>query len=229
VELQERARLAGLTPGTPEYNRFMITGGGVPAVQIDQRERDEFEKATSARDAKFFGDLADQAPSVGQNRAVIGELESLLSNVDTGFGARIKSYAGSLGIPVEGVNEIQAAQAIIARLVPAQRAPGSGVMSDADLELFKQSLPSIINQPGGNELIIKTIKDVNDYQMEQAAIANKVFAGDLTRREGRDALMELANPIDIYKDGIDRLKAPSSTGQPVTSGGFTLKGTRTGG
>jgi len=229
VELQARARLAGLTPGTPEYNKFMITGGGVPAVQIDQRERDEFEKATSDRDAKFFGDLADQAPSVGQNRAVIGELENLLSNVDTGFGARIKSYAGSLGIPIEGVNEIQAAQAIIARLVPEQRAPGSGVMSDADLELFKQSLPSIINQPGGNELIIKTIKDVNDYQMEQSAIANKVFAGELTRKEGREALMELANPIDIYKDGIDRLKAPSSTGQPVTSGGFTLKGTRTGG
>ena len=233
VELKMRAEAAGLKPGTPEYNRFMITGGGSPMINIDQRERDKFEDAVSARDAKFFGDLADQAPAVGQNRAVIGELESLLSNVDTGFGARIKSYAGSLGIPVEGVNEIQASQAIIARLVPAQRAPGSGVMSDADLELFKQSLPSIINQPGGNELIIKTIKDVNDYQMEQAAIANKVFigkdAGGLTRKEGRDALMELANPIDLYKDGLDQLSAPSSTGQPVTSGGFTLKGTRTGG
>ena len=233
VELEMRAEAAGLKKGTPEYNKFMITGGGSPMINIDQRERDKFEDAVSARDAKFFGDLADQAPTVGRNRAVIGELESLLSNVDTGFSARIKSYAGSLGIPIEGVNEIQAAQAIIARLVPEQRDPGSGVMSDADLELFKQSLPSIINQPGGNQLIIDTIKSINDLQMKEAEIANKVFigesAGGISRKEGRQALMELANPIDIYKDGMDRLKAPSSTGQPVTSGGFTLKGTRTGG
>lgn len=229
VELEMRAEAAGLKKGTPEYNKFMVTGGGSPMVTIDQRDRDEFESAVSKRDAKFFGDLADQAPTVGRNRAVIGELESLLSNVDTGFSARIKSYAGTLGIPIEGVNEIQAAQAIIARLVPEQRPPGSGTMSDADLEQFKQSLPSIINQPGGNQLIIDTIKAINDLQMEEAEIANKVFTGELTRKEGREALMQLANPIDIYKDGIDRLKAPARTGQPVTSGGFTLKGTRTGG
>jgi hypothetical protein len=69
--------------------------------------------------------------------------------------------------------------------------------------------------------------------MKEAEIANKVFigesAGGISRKEGREALMELANPIDIYKDGMDRLKAPSSTGQPVTSGEFTLTGTRPGG
>lgn len=225
IELKMRAEAAGLKPGTPEYNRFMITGGGVPAVQIDQRERDDFEKEVGKRDAKFFGDLADQATAVGESQAVLRDLEGLLANVDTGFGARIKQLAGRYGFETEGLNEIQAANAIISRLIPAQRQPGSGTMSDADLQLFKDSLPSIINQPGGNKLIVDTIKKINDYRMQQATIANDVFTDELSRKEGREKLMQLANPIEDYRAGLDSIKAPISTGGVIEDSGFTLIGT----
>lgn len=227
IELKMRAEAAGLKPGTPEYNRFMITGGGVPAVQIDQRERDDFEREVGKRDAKFFGDLADQATAVGESQAVLRDLEGLLANVDTGFGARIKQFAGRYGFETEGLNEIQAANAIISRLIPAQRQPGSGTMSDADLQLFKDSLPSIINQPGGNKLIVDTIKKINDYRMQQATIANDVFAGRMSRREGRDALMQLANPIEDYRAGLDAIKAPIGTSGVIEDSGFKLIGTET--
>lgn len=229
-ELKARAELAGLKPGTPEYNKFMTTGGGAPTVQIDQRERDEFEKEVSKRDAKFFGDLADQAATVGESQATLQDLESLLANVDTGFGARVKQFAGRYGIATEGLNEIQAVNAIISRLVPAQRQPGTGPMSDADLQLFKDSLPSIMNQPGGNKLIIDTIKGINDYRMAQARIANDVFTGELSRTEGREQLMQLANPIDKYRETFESSKsAPMSSEAPPEEGGFKLIGRKPGG
>lgn len=229
-ELKARAELAGLKPGTPEYNRFMTTGGGAPTVQIDQRERDEFEKEVSKRDAKFFGDLADQAATIGESQAVIKDLEGLLANVDTGFGARVKQFAGRYGIATEGLNEIQAVNAIISRLVPAQRQPGTGPMSDADLQLFKDSLPSIMNQPGGNKLIIDTINRINEYRMEQARIANDVFTEELSRREGREKLMELANPIDAYRQAFESSRtAPMSSEAPPEEGGFKLIGKKPGG
>jgi hypothetical protein len=229
-ELKARAELAGLKPGTPEYNKFMTTGGGAPTVQIDQRERDEFEKEKGKRDAKFFGDLADQATTIGESQATIRELESVLANIDTGFGARIKQLAGRYGIATEELNEIQAVNAIISRLVPAQRQPGSGTMSDADLQLFKDSLPSIINQPGGNKLIVDTIKRINDYRMEQARIANDVFAGRIERQEGRDKLLGLANPIDEYREIFESSQvAPMSSEVAPQAGEFKLIGRKPGG
>ena len=49
-------------------------------------------------------------------------------------------------------------RAILSQLVPGQRAPGSGTMSDADLALYRNSLPQISNKPGGNAIIIATMK-----------------------------------------------------------------------
>jgi hypothetical protein len=69
-------------------------------------------------------------------------------------------------------------------------------MSDADLALFKQSLPRIINQPGGNERIIKSIKEVNEYLIEEGKIAREVLAGKITPEEGTKRMEALKNPLE---------------------------------
>jgi hypothetical protein len=197
--LQLRAEAAGLKPGTPEYTKFMASGGDKgPLVQIGDQET-SFAKAAGEKAAATFSGLIDQGVSAKRSLAQIDNLENLLSGVETGLGAQFKSFLGQYGVDTAGLSDIQAANAAITQLVPTQRVAGSGTMSDKDVELFKSSLPSLINQPGANKLIIDTIRGINEYDVAASLIAGKVMDGVLTREEGRKALMEIPNPLAGFK------------------------------
>lgn len=155
-----------------------------------------FYEALDKDNAAMFSTLQSDGLQAGQSLVKIGQLDNLLGQIDTGAGAAFSQIAGNFGIESEGLNEIQAAQAIINQLVPAQRPPGSGPMSDADLELFKQSMPRLINQTGGNRLIIDTMRGIAEYTAAQGAIADKVANREITPAEGRKALAELPNPLE---------------------------------
>jgi hypothetical protein len=83
-------------------------------------------------------------------------------------------------------------------------------MSDRDLELFKASLPRIINQPGGNKIIIETMRQVNQYLVKEAEIANRVLNGKLTPEQGDIQIAALANPLEGF----------SGQSENVSSGNF---------
>ncbi|TPE53079.1 hypothetical protein [Amaricoccus solimangrovi] len=139
--------------------------------------------------------IMESAPAVMRTGRQIDILEQTLANVPTGGGAALKQMAGEWGIPTDGLSDIQAAQALINQMVPGQRAPGSGTMSDADLALFKASIPRIINQPGGNQQIIATMRKINQYDARMVAIANAVANREMTPSEGRAAMMQVENPL----------------------------------
>ncbi len=111
----------------------------------------------------------------------------------------MKQAAGEYGINTEGLSDIQAATALINKMAPTQRQPGSGTMSDADLAPFKQSLPRIINQPGGNATIINTIRGISQYQVQMGEIADRVANRELSPAEGRAAIAALPNPLSGFK------------------------------
>ena len=125
----------------------------------------------------------------------VQELERLLKTAPQGVVGGATQLAGAIGLPIDGVDEVQAATALINQMVPLQRAPGSGPMSDKDLELFKQSLPAIINQPGGNQKIIAAIKGINEYTIAQAEIAQAVANREITPPEGRRLASQVPNPL----------------------------------
>lgn len=176
-------------------------------------ERDPFDVDIAKEQAKVFSQISSAGKTATSNLRRINRLENILNKVETGGAAAFKQAAGSLGIKTEGVEDIQAATAIINSLVPEQRAEGSGPMSDADLELFKQSLPRIINQPGGNKLIIEGMKEINQYLIKESEIANDVIAKRITRDEGRRKLLELNNPIEDF----------FGQSQPATPQGVTVR------
>jgi hypothetical protein len=144
------------------------------------------------------------------NNIKLGQLETLLSNPSTqGAQGALVQIAGQFGIPMEGLDDIQAAQAIINQMVPLQRPPGSGTMSDADLALFKASLPAILNQPGGNTKIITTAKAINSYYIAQADIAERVANREISPAEGRKLQRAVPNPLDNI-EGIDDPVSPAA-------------------
>jgi hypothetical protein len=148
--------------------------------------------------------------SASRNLTELENLESVLSQAPTGAGTAFKSFLGQYGINTENLGEIQAAEAAINRLVPAQRPPGSGTMSDADLALFKRSLPALINQPGGNQLIIDTIRAINEYDVAASIISGRALDGIITPAQARQYLRELPNPLANFK-------APAASAQPANA------------
>jgi hypothetical protein len=174
-----------------------IGGGGV-TVNNDLgggKFDDEFAKG----DAASLVAVSDAGNAAIRNLGRIDELDRLLAASPTGAGAALARAAGEFGVNTEGLDDIQAAQAIINSLVPEQRQPGSGPMSDADLALFKESLPRIINQPGGNQSIIQTMRAIAQYDAEGAQIVQRLRAGEIKRAEAFDLLQARKNPLEGFK------------------------------
>jgi hypothetical protein len=181
-----------------------------PDTVINMGEGDKFYEELDKKAAAMFDTLMTEGIQAGRTIGLVDRLDQLLQTTPTGGLAAFTAAAGELGIDIGGLSDVQAAQALINQIVPQQRQPGSGPMSDADLALFKQSVPRLINQPGGNQVIIETMRGINQYVMEQAQIADMVANREITPAEGRKKLRELKNPLDGFKAGAP--EKPAKTG-----------------
>ncbi|MFV1484525.1 MULTISPECIES: hypothetical protein [unclassified Phaeobacter] len=189
---------AGLLPeGTP------LSSSPQTTVNVETGAGGKFYEAVDKQQGQMVANLIEQGTQVPQKLAQIDELERVLGAAATpqGIEAALKYSAGQLGIQTEGLDALQAAQAMINQLVPQQRMPGSGPMSDADLALFIRSLPQLINTREGNQAIIQAMRGLAVYQQRQAAIAGAVADRTITPKEGRKALSEIENPLLAFRKG----------------------------
>ena len=165
-------------------------------IDMSSNELSPFAKKGQEKLATLFSDLsaAGQSSKVALGKTQV--LEQLLQQSDTGFGAGLQQWAfQNLGIETRSEPAV-AAQAIIAQLVPQQRAPGSGTMSDADLDLYKNSLPSIYASPGGNQLIIQSMKAISQYNVEVGKLADRaLYDPEYTPQMAKEAMNQLPDPL----------------------------------
>jgi GH24 family phage-related lysozyme (muramidase) len=176
----------------------LIGGSGV-TVNNDLSGGGKFEEAFAKGDAATIETVYNSGLAAQRNLGRIDQLEGLLAASPTGLAGTTKQLAGEWGINTEGLDTLQSAQAIINSLVPEQRQPGSGPMSDADLALFKQSLPRIVNQPGGNKIIVDTMRAIAQYDADGARIVQDLRSGKINRAEAFDALQNRPNPLSGAK------------------------------
>ena len=196
---------AGFVPPTATFD------SGAPTVNVNTGGGTKLYDTLDAKQGEMFAGLIDQGNSAARNVVVLDQMSSLLDQIPTGMQAAIQRFGGQLGVQTEGLDKIQAAEAMISQLVPQQRAPGSGTMSDRDLELFKASLPSLINSPEGNKIIVKTMKGLANYSLAQSQIAQQVADRTITPAEGRKRLSELPNPLAEFQN-------PPATGAAPENG-----------
>lgn len=207
---------------TPEEAAEMAkAGSGGSVTTIDMSGGGKFEEQFAKGDADLIGTVYATGLQATRNLGRINQLEQLLTSAPQGGIGALKLAAGEFGINTEGLDDIQAAQALINSLVPEQRQPGSGPMSDADLALFKQSLPRIINQPGGNQLIISTMRAIAEYDAQGAVIAQQLREGLIDRPTAFRMLQERANPLADFK--APAAEPPPGGGQPVVIDGVTIR------
>ena len=217
VLTSDEAGAQGLPPGSYQVGpdgKISAVGGGGQTINVDASTGGgKFEEAFAKGDADTINTVYSAGLSAQRNLGRIDQLDALLRSNPTGGLAALKQKAGEFGVATDGLDDIQAAQAVINSLVPEQRQPGSGPMSDADLALFKQSLPRIVNQPGGNDLIVRTMRGIAQYDAEGAQIVQKLRAGEIDRTKAFDLLQARVNPLD----GIRPIPQGGAATQTATS------------
>jgi hypothetical protein len=206
IKNYEYAKQSGY-PGS--FDEFLRSGGGGGSVVNVGTGADE--SALQKELGKRLGtDVATSIKAGQQARRNIARydvLEQLLQSAPQGGAGVFVQMASNFGLKLEGASDVEAAQALINQLVPEQRQPGSGPMSDADLALFKQSLPRIINTPGGNELILQTLRGIANYDMQAGQIAQRLASGEIDVRTYLREMASLENPIPP----VIRQQAPESS------------------
>tara|TARA_B100000965_G_scaffold269868_1_gene228291 strand:+ start:5359 stop:6927 length:1569 start_codon:yes stop_codon:yes gene_type:complete len=151
--------------------------------------RMQYALKTSDTYGKNYGNMVNK-------KARLGILETLLGQTETGFMPGLsQTIFETFGIDTRS-DTAAAAGALINAMVPEMRPPGSGPMSDADLNLFKASAPSIAAKPGGNALIVKTMQAIANYELKFAEIHQKFASGVIETIPERDRqIMALADPM----------------------------------
>jgi hypothetical protein len=228
LELGLTGEDAGKLFNVDPSGKITAIGGGATTVNVDATAKgaSKFEEAFAAGDANTINTVYASGLQAARNIGRINQLDQLLRAAPTGAVGAIKSIAGEFGIKTDGLSEIQAAQALINSLVPEQRQPGSGSMSDSDLDLFKQSLPRIINQPGGNQLIIETMRAIAQYDAEGASIVQKLRAGEIDRTRAFEELQFRPNPLANFRvpaGSSASAAAPAQTATPPMPADFAAK------
>jgi hypothetical protein len=187
---------AGLVPEGVEFS-----GGGTNVTVNNNGGGSELYDTLDKNQGEMFSTLIEGGMEVPAKMAQIDQLEGLLSDANTpeGIEAALKTAAGDFGINTEGLDNLQAARAIIKALIPQQRPAGSGPMSDGDVKMFEQSLPRLINTRDGNMMILRTLRGIAEYQANQAQIAGALANRDITPAAARDALAKLQNPLEVYR------------------------------
>jgi hypothetical protein len=190
--------LAEEGPEAAQQFLSMSKSGSTTNINTGGKGANKFEEL----DAQALADVSKTAMAAGRSLGQIDRLESLLSGVDTGMAASMQSLAGSFGIKTENLGDIQAAEALISALVPQQRTPGSGPMSDADLDLFKKSLPRLINTPGGNAMILQTMRGLAQYDALGGEIVQRYRSKEITQAEAFAQLQARQDPFIQFRSVV---------------------------
>lgn len=175
---------------------------GATRLNVDTAGPSEFAKKAGGFAAERFNNLVNQGMNASRSSIQLDRLNTLLTQTGGGLAPTFKSIAGNFGIESKGLNEIQAVEAIISQLTPQQRPPGSGTMSDADLALFKKSLPRLINQPGGNQMIMNQLIGIAQYDQQIGQIAQQALDGLISPQEAARRINSVPNPLRKSLDEI---------------------------
>ena len=212
----DEKKQAGLPADKPYQistsGKIQDIGTGPLVKNVVGGEISPFDKKVQEKIGESYVSMSDAGKTARRNIGDLTRIESLLEKTQTGLGASAKLFAGNLGIPTKGLSELQAAEALINKIIPQQRQPGSGPMSDADLDLYKKSVMRIINQPGANKLIIDSSRAINNYIIKEAEIANLVINGKINREEADRRFAELGNPVQEFFNKNQNLFQGSQVG-----------------
>jgi hypothetical protein len=191
-------------------------------VNVDTRAEGAFATKAGGVMAERFGKLVeagDQAPGM------IADLESLReigSRIGTGKIGEVKAalgpYAEALGIKIDQLGDLQAFNAITAKMAPRMRPAGSGATSDYEMRQYLEALPTLGKTAEGNKIIADTNQAMLEYSRARGDIAARALSGELTQRDADKMIRALPDPMDLWRQS--RGASPAAAGGGTTRSGI---------
>lgn len=208
----------------PAYLQYQqsLKRAGANNVTINNRAENEFQKKLGGLQAERVDALIKSGSESQGTIAAINQLRDIGSRIQTGKRTEILAalgpYAQAVGVNVEGLDDAQAYDAIVARLAPQMRVPGSGATSDFEMGQFIKSLPGLGKTPEGNKLIQDSLEGIAQWKQAAGQIAAKAARGQITRDQMEAEISQLPDPLTLWRQGQ---KAPvANAGQtPAPAGG----------
>ena len=196
--------------------------------EINVVEREKFAEA-KAKSMSAYQDKIDESADVAYNRTQdLNQLEALLSNVDAGgmgeetytqFQSLLQNFGLGKG---ELVGNKQAAISITNKLALAMRPPASGVMTDKDFEVFKESVPGLSQTPEGRAFLINSMRKMSERELLIQKMAYDYLETNPALDNGfKQKLIEFRtnNPI-FTQEQLARMQGSKQiTKQPGTTSG----------
>lgn len=207
----QTAMMAGYEPGTPEFQEFIRAQeqrGPLVSVALPGEERETtFEAETGKQTAQNINTLITEGRNARRNLQRLDLLERRLDQIGDmgGLEAWAKVTLGQLGFETEGVEEAEALDALINQLIPTQRPPGSGEMSNKDVDLFRKSVPRLMSTVAGRYEVLRDMRAVNEYLDAEAEIAERVLIPKndpryLSLIDANSQIRALRNPLAKYRE-----------------------------
>jgi hypothetical protein len=226
--MQQRQAAGKPVVGFGDWKAELKRAGAIQnQVQIDQRGESEFAKAAGKNQAERFDKIVSGGQDAQQMVASVNTLRELGSRITTGKTAEITAargpYAEMAGVKIDGLEDMQAYKAIVSKLAPQMRVPGSGATSDFEMRSFLEALPGLGKSPGGNEIISKTLEGIAQHKIAAAEIARKAMAGEIKPAEAEKQLRALPDPLTLWKQQGKTLTAPKAETPPAATAGGTTK------
>lgn len=189
---------AGRSPLTFDqwYTRNKQIESGVGETAFEQgaakSQVDRLNKTVEGG-AQARGSIVD----IQQMREISGRIGSQGAAAD--FKARIGPYAESLGIKIDGLDDIQTFNSIVQRVAPTLREPGSGSTSDIEFRGMLNSLPQLSSNPAARTAILDAMEAMARDKAARADIANRILNKEVDRKDGERMLRELPDPMTGFK------------------------------
>jgi len=236
IDIERRAELAGLIPGTPQYREFIrtatlrpnsVTNVNMPDAKGDVKYMEEMGKLL----AQDFAGLQTAGTAASTSLSKFDRLGGLLENVNTGAfkgtTTQMKAIAKSAGVDLDSlgitddVAPAQAAKAITNEIAlqlrnPAGGAGMPGALSDKDREFLLQMVPSLETTPEGNKTLVDYWRRLNKRTIDVA----KMSRDYMKKNGGRfdygfyDELADYSEKNSLFPES-DRAAAPAQGATPA--------------
>ncbi len=205
-------------PGKYEDWQKEMKAAGRNVVSIDQRAQTAEETARGGAIVDHFKALAGDLPAADQLIQGADQLEVLLKGVDTGSEAGVRDWLRkNTGIALgDNADKLQAVSSLVDYMAPRMRVPGSGSSSDKDVEMFKSALPSLMGTPGGNQMVIDTVRAMAEHRLAIAQISEDYLTGAIESKDALVKMRSLDDPLAAFKKAA-AVAPPAATPPPAAA------------
>lgn len=140
---------------------------------------------------KEMGDNYKTALQAQNHMATLDNIDELLKGVDPGkMTQAMEAIRQTTGVALDSnTDRVQAATAAINAMVPQMRPAGSGSTSNYEEKLYASALMSLGNTPGGNALIMQSLRNAQQLSLMRGKVAEDYFKGAIS---GPEALQRMA-------------------------------------